>query len=429
MTVSRPRTVLRPARAFKAFLFDGAGRHNEMPAPGQPTPGQRETAPKEPAMSMPAGTANLPHAVAEPGKPIEIHAARRRTGPRVVGRIRTNSETLTAAPHGNAAIQTAPASRSCRRRARKASGCCVSAGSTPTTVKTSSSRSARFPSIRSHTCTGRATRISTSSSQRPRLRVQEGRIRPGDFLRSRRRVNIDLGVEERLRFSDPWCLQHGTRSAPWAPQGQAEETRGREIARGGATASAPTDKARVPNFIPIPARAPGSRSSAWRTRRGSGTSRATCGATTDVGASISVSTTRRPRLTGDGRGHRNGHHDRSPRRRRLGVRSASLWGATTYRAIELHGFTEEDPNDPGVFPGRQREQGNTDSGLGGRVTYKTRRFKANDWLNGRISTSARRARAHSIAQVQDRHRRALQCDVGARRRRDDSRRRESTSSS
>ena len=82
---------------------------------------------------------------------------------------------------------------------------------------------------------------------------------------------------------------------------------------------------------------------------------------------------------------------------------AAVWGSyTTYRArLNFTGYTVEDPSAPGIFPGDLGEQGNFDSGLGGRMMYRTRRYEVASWLSAQFNLGTS-ARAHAIDQAQDR---------------------------
>src|SRR6185295_10921920 len=81
----------------------------EKPA-NKPPPEAPPSKPAEPPQELSGGT-GLPHAVAEPGKPIEIHVQGRPSPPRrAASDFRIDTQTLGAAPHQSAAdlLATAP---------------------------------------------------------------------------------------------------------------------------------------------------------------------------------------------------------------------------------------------------------------------------------------------------------------------------------
>jgi TonB family protein len=78
--------------------------------PGEAAPPPKEHRPPEAVQELPAGT-GLPHAVSEPGKPIEIHVQGRQNPPhQALSDFRLDAQAVNAAPHRSAAdlLATAP---------------------------------------------------------------------------------------------------------------------------------------------------------------------------------------------------------------------------------------------------------------------------------------------------------------------------------
>ncbi len=226
----------QPVRArIKVPFHFAPGPHVEAPPekkPEQKVEKKPETPPKpEPPSELPSGT-NLPHAVAEPGKPIEIHVQGKPNPPRVSSSdFRIDTPVLTAAPHASASdlLQTAPGFLVVHPEGAASAQRVVIRGFDADHGQDVEFSVGAIPVNQiSHIHGQGYSDLNVIIPETVRsLRVVEGNYDPmqGDFAVAAS-VDYDLGVAERgLRFKAT-AGSFGTARGLvlWAPEGQAEET-------------------------------------------------------------------------------------------------------------------------------------------------------------------------------------------------------------
>jgi TonB family protein len=410
----------QPVRARIRVPFHFApGPHVEPPPekkPEQKTEKKPEEPPKPEAPSeLPSGT-NLPHAVVEPGKPIEIHVQGKPNPPRVAASdFRIDTPVLTAAPHGTASdlLETAPGFLVVHPEGAASAQRVVIRGFDADHGQDVEFSVGAIPVNQiSHLHGQGYADLNVVIPETVRsLRVVEGIYDPmqGDFAVAAS-VDYDLGVAERgLRFKATAGSFGTVRGlALWAPEGQAEETFAAAVVqrsdgfgmnRQGETAGLtgqykfqlPGETTALLHFAAYAARS-GLAGAIRRDDIDAGrigfydtyndpSALAQSATTSRSQVSITVEHTAE-----------NGAQT-----------TAAVWGAyATYRArLNFTGYTLENPAALGTFPGDLGEQGNFDGGLGGRMMYRSRRFEANSWLSAQLHVGTT-ARAHSIDQSQDR---------------------------
>jgi len=379
------------------------------------TPQQRP-APREAPQELPAGT-GLPHAVAEPGKPVEIHVQGRPNPPQTgASDFRLDAATLRAAPHQSAAdlLASAPgvqvthpegdvvAQRVYLRGFDADHGQDIefSVGAVPLNQP-------------SHIHGQGYADLNLIIPETVRsLRVVEGVYGPaqGDFAVAGS-VDYDLGVPERgLMFKGTYG-SFGTKRlvALWAPEGQAEET----FVAGSVRASS--------GF------GPGVRGSLTGNLTGQyrfelpGDVSALIHVATYGGRSNIAGVLRRDDIAAGVVDFYDAYADPSARSQSAAASrsqasfsldhvgddgsrmSAALWTAfTTYRSrLNFTGYTQRSRTNPDfVGRGDLIEQSNQSVGAGARFSYRTRQFSPLSWLRAQLTLGAD-ARTYDIDQAQN----------------------------
>jgi TonB family protein len=387
----------------------------KAPAPAMTPPRPEKKAP-EPPQELPAGT-GLPHSVAEPGKPIEIHVQGRPSPPRrAASDFRLDAQALGAAPHATAAdmLASAPGVRVTHPEGDVVAQRVFLRGFDADHGQDIEFTVGAIPLNQVSHLHGQGyadLNILIPETVRS-IRVLEGVYEPGqgDFAVAGS-VDYDLGVQERgVRVKGSYG-SFGTRRllALWAPEGQAEETfvaahihatngfgdGTRGSVSGGVLGQYKLDlPGDVTGLLHIGAY--GGRSSIAGVLREDDiqagrvdfydaypdpSARSQSAAATRTQMSLSFE-----RTSDDG-----------------GFASAAIWTAySTYRSrLNFTGYTQRSRVNPD-FAGRGDlvEQSNEDLGLGAKLTYRSKRATVLPWLSAQLNLGAA-ARTSAIDQAQN----------------------------
>jgi TonB family protein len=397
--------------AVKKWRFSPATRDGEpvrarvrvpfhfAPGPHAPT---AHAEPSEPDASFVApiefhGGVTAPHAISEPGKPIEIHVQGRPNPPkRAASDFRIDRATLTAAPHRTAAdlLRTAPGVHVSHPEGDAVAQRIYLRGFDADHGQDIELRVGGVPlNQRSHIHGQGYADLNVIIPETVRaVRVIEGVYDPeqGDFAVAGS-AHFDLGVEERgVQLKASYGSFGTTRLLGlWAPEGQSEDTFGAAVFRTssgfgdqtrGSTSGAATGQYRVQlpddfsGLIHVSAYA-GRANLAGVVRRADVDSGQLGFYDAYPGPSARAQSAAASRmqvgLTVD-RTDDDGSH-----------KSVALWAtASTFRSrMNFTGYTQRSKVHP-EWAGRGDliEQSNQDLGLGGRVTYRTRKSRLTSWL-------------------------------------------------
>lgn len=403
-----------PVRARIRVPFHFApGPHEEQPAPAQteaPKAAERPAAPPRPPPAAPkpvefAGGVAGPHAVAEPGKPIEIHVQGRPNPPRrAASDFRIGRAALSAAPHATAAdlLRTAPGVHIAHPEGDAVAQRIFLRGFEAEHGQDVELRVGPIPlNQRSHVHGQGYADLGVIIPEVVRsLRVVEGVYDPqqGDFAVAGS-AYFDLGVEERGLLLKGTLGSFGTRRllAVWAPEGQSEDTFGAAAVRatdgfGDGTRGAVSGGAIGQYRVPLPdeysallhVAAHGARANLAGVLRRDDIEAGRVGfhdAYPDVSArSQSAASTRLQLALLVERADDDGSR-----------KSAWLWTmASGYRSrMNFTGFMQRSRERP-AWTGRGDlfEQSNHDAALGGGFTYSTPEAPVTSWLTGQAALGA-----------------------------------------
>lgn len=384
--------------------------------PGEAAPPPKEHKPPEAVQELPAGT-GLPHAVSEPGKPIEIHVQGRQNPPhQALSDFRLDAQAVNAAPHRSAAdlLATAPGVNVTHPEGDVVAQRVYLRGFDADHGQDISFNVGSIPMNQvSHLHGQGYADLNLIIPETVRsIRVIEGVYDPaqGDFSVAGS-VDYDLGVQERgARFKGS-LGSFGTKRllALWAPEGQAEETfvaanfRASDGFGDGTRASITGGmigqyKLELPGDVSalLHVGAYGGRSGIAGVLRQDDidagkvgfydtyrdpSARSQSAAATRTQTSLTFE-----RATDDG-----------------SFAGASIWMAyATYRSrLNFTGYTQRSRVNPDfVGKGDLVEQSNQDLGFGARLTYRTRKVEPVSWLSAQLSLGSE-ARTHGIDQTQN----------------------------
>jgi iron complex outermembrane receptor protein len=386
------------------------------PKPTGPADKPRERPrPPEAVQELPAGT-GLPHAVSEPGKPIEIHVQGRTNPPRQgASDFRLDTAALGAAPHQSAAdlLASAPGVNVTHPEGDVVAQRVYLRGFDADHGQDISFRVGPIPMNQvSHLHGQGYADLNLIIPETVRsIRVLEGVYDPaqGDFSVAGT-VEYDLGVQERgVRFKGT-LGSFGTKRllALWAPEGQAEETfvagafrstNGFGDGTRGSISGGMLGQYRLelPGDVTglLHVGAYGGRSGiAGVLRRDDidagrvdfhGTYKDPSARSQSAAATRTQTSLTFERATDDG-----------------SFAGASIWFSySTYRSrLNFTGYTQRSRVNPDfVGKGDLVEQSNQDLGFGARLGYRTRKVQPTSWLSGQLSLGAE-ARTHGIDQTQ-----------------------------
>lgn len=381
----------------------GAGPGEPARHPDDPDGAQGAGAPPHP-LELTEGVAG-PHAVAEPGKPIEIHVQGRPNPPRrAASDFRIGREILAAAPHQSAAemLTAAPGVHVAQPEGEAVAQRIFLRGFDAEHGQDIELRVGPVPlNQRSHLHGQGYADLNMIIPETVRsLRVVEGVYDPeqGDFAVAGS-VGFDLGVEERGLLFKGTLGSFGARRtlALWAPEGQSEDTFG-------AVAVRSSD-----GFGDAPR---GSLSGAalgqYRVALSDDFS-ALLHVAAYAGRAGIAGVLRRDDIDEDRVGFLDAYDDPSARSQSAAAsraqialtvertdddgsqKSASLWAAlSTYRSrLNFTGYTQRSRENP-AWAGRGDliEQANEDLGLGARLAYRTRRVPIAEHVTGQLALGA-----------------------------------------
>ena len=415
----------RPVRAriqvpfhFAPDTHRAEPHEHATPKPTEPAPKvpAHETKPKEAPQELPAGT-GLPHAVSEPGKPIEIHVQGRPSPPRrAASDFRLDARTLGAAPHQSAAdlLNTAPGVRVTHPEGDVVAQRVFLRGFDADHGQDIEFTVGPIPLNQvSHLHGQGYADLNVIIPEVVRsIRVLEGVYEPsqGDFAVAGS-VDYDLGVQERgVRIKGTYG-SFATRRlmALWAPEGQAEETfvAGQIRASNGfgdGTRGSISGGILGQYRLELPADVTGLLHVAVNAGRAgiAGVLRKDDIQSGRVGfydaypdpsaRSQSAAATRTQMSLEFARSSDDG-----------GFASAAIWTAySTYRSrLNFTGYTQRSRVNPD-FAGRGDlvEQSNEDLGLGAKLTYRSRRVDVLPWLSTQLNLGAA-GRTSSVDQAQN----------------------------
>ncbi|MGK4002151.1 TonB family protein [Sorangium sp. So ce1036] len=402
-----------PVRARIRVPFHFApGPHEQPPEPAPPPGAAAPAAPAaEPAKAPPAAPVEFaggvagPHAVAEPGKPIEIHVQGRPNPPRrATSDFRIGRATLAAAPHATAAdlLATAPGVHVAHPEGEAVAQRIFLRGFDADHGQDIELRVGPIPlNQRSHVHGQGYADLGVIIPEVVRsLRVVEGVYDPqqGDFAVAGS-AYFDLGVEERGLLLKGSLGSFGTRRllALWAPEAQSEDTFGAAVVRatdgfGDGTRGALSGGAVGQYRVPLPdefslllhVAAHGSRANLAGVLRRDDIEAGRVGfhdAYRDPSArSQSAAATRLQIALSAERADDDGSQ-----------KSGWLWAMTSgYRSrMNFTGYTQRSRVRP-AWAGRGDliEQSNQDTALGGGLAYRTPRFQLAPWLSGQVAVGA-----------------------------------------
>ncbi|MFO0758999.1 MAG: TonB-dependent receptor [Byssovorax sp.] len=386
------------------------------PAAPPPEPPKEKPRPPEAVQELPAGT-GLPHAVAEPGKPVEIHVQGRPSPPRKsASDFRIDAAVLSAAPHASAAdlLTTAPGVNVTHPEGDVVAQRVYLRGFDADHGQDISFHVGPIPMNQvSHLHGQGYADLNLIIPETVRsLRVLEGvyDASQGDFSVAGS-VDYDLGVQERGVRLKGTLGSFGTKRllAMWAPEGQAEETfvagtlRASDGFGDGTRASVSGGvlgqvRLELPGDVSalLHVGAYGGRSGIAGVLRRDDIDAGRVGfydAYSDPSArSQSASATRTQTSLSFERSADDGS-----------FAGASIWMAyATYRSrLNFTGYTQRSRQNPD-FAGRGDlvDQSNQDLGFGAQLTYRTRKVEPTTWLSAQLSLGAE-ARTHGIEQAQN----------------------------
>ncbi|WP_437294854.1 TonB family protein [Sorangium sp. So ce426] len=405
-----------PLRARIRVPFHFApGPHEQEPAPAPAEAPEAEAAdhpaappPPRPAAPKPvefAGGVAGPHAVAEPGKPIEIHVQGRPNPPRrAASDFRIGRAALAAAPHTTAAdlLRTAPGVHVAHPEGEAVAQRIFLRGFDAEHGQDVELRVGPIPlNQRSHVHGQGYADLGVIIPEVVRsLRVVEGVYDPqqGDFAVAGS-AYFDLGVEERGLQLKGALGSFGARRllAVWAPEAQSEDTFGAAVVRatdgfGDGTRGAISGGAVGQYRVPLPdeysallhVAAHGGRANLAGVLRRDDIEAGRVGfhdAYPDLAARAqSAASTRLQLALGVERSDDDGSQ-----------KSAWLWAATSgYRSrMNFTGYTQRSRRRPEwVGRGDLVEQSNQDAAIGGGLAYRTPRIPIAPWLTGQVAVGA-----------------------------------------
>lgn len=385
------------------------GAPNKPPEP----PPQK---PAEPPQELPSGT-GLPHAVAEPGKPVEIHVQGRPSPPRrAASDFRLDAQTLNAAPHQSAAdlLATAPGVQVTHPEGDVVAQRVYLRGFDADHGQDIEFTVGAIPINQvSHLHGQGYADLNVVIPETVRsLRVVEGVYDPsqGDFAVAGS-VDYDLGVQERgIQIKGSYGSFNTKRALVlWAPDGQAEET----FAAG--------------TFRQSNGFGDGTRGSV----SGGFTGQYRFELPGDVSALLHVATyggrasiagvLREDDIEAGRVGFYDAYADPSARAQSAAATrtqtsltferstddgssaSAAIWMAyATYRSrLNFTGYTQRSRVEPDfVGRGDLVEQSNLDLGFGAKLTYRTRKYEPFKWLSAQLAVGGT-AQTHGIDQAQN----------------------------
>jgi TonB family protein len=412
------------ARIKVPFHFASEPHVPEPPPPPPPPSASKPPASATPSAAPPASAApselpaatNLPHAVAEPGKPIEIHVVGKPNPPRrSTSDFRLDTEVLSDAPHATAAdlLQSAPGFVVGHPEGAASAQRIVLRGFDADHGQDVEFTIGAIPVNQiSHLHGQGYSDLNVVIPETVRsVRVLEGVFDPaqGDFAVAGS-VDYDLGVTDRGTRVRTTYGSFGTARALalWAPEGQAEETfAAASLQRtSGFGTNRQGDSANLTGQVRI--ELPGDVATTLHV--------ATYAARSGLAGAVRRDDVDAGRIDFYGTYNTPQALDQSATTSRSQVAlsfdrnapdgsqmNAAVWAAyATYLSrLNFTGFEVEDAAAPGLFPGDMAEQRNDDAGVGARLLYRSRRLRPSTWLSATLSAGAT-GRAHTIEQAQDR---------------------------